>query len=68
MYDEDRIRGAWREKKAPTDPVELPYCEGLEIISASELQQSPMLMKDGAGACTTCLTETNRIQLLLSGM
>lgn len=32
-----------------SDPVQLPYCEGLEIIAASEMQESPALLTDAPG-------------------
>lgn len=36
------------QARAPTDEVELPFCEGLEIISASQLQQTPAVLTEAA--------------------
>ena len=37
-----------KQARAPTDEVELPFCEGLEIISASQLQQTPAVLTEAA--------------------
>lgn len=42
-----------KETRNPTDPVELPYCGGLEVISASQLQQNPVILTNDAGAAST---------------
>lgn len=37
--------------KGPPDSIELPFCEGLEVISAAELMKSPAVLSEGtAGA------------------
>lgn len=36
-------------KTRSTTPTNLPYCEGLEIISSRDVQESPVLLKEGLG-------------------
>ena len=51
VYDEARLRAAGAESRSsPLAPVEIPYCEGLEIISAANVQESPALLAADAGA------------------
>ena len=51
VYDEARLRAAGAESRgSPTEPVEIPFCEGLEIVSAANVQQSPALLAADAGA------------------
>jgi len=47
-YDEARLlRHASGRPRSPGDPVQLPYCEGLEVISAAATQRIPGLMTTG---------------------
>lgn len=39
-----------KQARTPMDEVELPFCEGLEIISASQLQQTPAVLTEAAPA------------------
>jgi hypothetical protein len=48
LWDEERIKQNSKQARAPTDDVELPFCEGLEIISASQLQQTPAVLTEAA--------------------
>ncbi len=67
MYDEARLRAAGAESRAsPTEPVEIPFCEGLEIVSAANVQQSPALLGADAGA-GVYLTATRRHHKLTLG-
>ena len=51
VYDEARLRAAGAESRSsPLAPVEIPYCEGLEIVSAANVQESPALLGADAGA------------------
>eukprot|EP00873_Tetraselmis_striata_P033302 jgi/Tetstr1/453566/TSEL_040534.t1 len=38
-----------KTRRPGADSVDLPYCEGLEIISSREMQGSPVLLKEGMG-------------------
>ena len=53
LWDGERMKRNSKEALNPTDPVELPYCEGLEVISASQLQQNPVVLANSAGAPST---------------
>ena len=53
LWDSEQMKQNSKEARSPTDPVELPYCEGLEIISASQLQQNPVVLTNNAGAPST---------------
>ncbi|KAK9820577.1 hypothetical protein WJX72_011812 [[Myrmecia] bisecta] len=46
VFDEERAKQQG-DKHASADNVELPYCNGLEIISAPQVQSSPVLLKEG---------------------
>lgn len=48
LWDEERMKQNSKQARAPTDDVELPFCEGLEIISASQLQQTPAVLTEAA--------------------
>eukprot|EP00884_Botryococcus_braunii_P000542 jgi/Botrbrau1/10489/Bobra.0133s0092.1 len=57
MYDEEQIKQNRKDRSSAADPVDLPHCEGLEIISAAHVQQSPVLstvgpagLESGAGS------------------
>ncbi len=51
VYDEAQLRAAGDESRSsPLAPVDIPYCEGLEIISAANVQESPALLAADAGA------------------
>ena len=53
LWDQERLKENSKEARTPTDPVDLPYCEGLEIISASQLQQAPVVLNDAGAASTS---------------
>lgn len=46
-WDEEAMKRAAAERQGQGDAVQLPYCEGLEIVSAAAVNQNPSLM--GAG-------------------
>lgn len=46
-WDEEAMKRAAATRTSQADAVQLPYCEGLEIVSAAAVQQRPELM--GAG-------------------
>ena len=48
LWDEERMKQRSKQARLPTDEVELPFCEGLEIISASQLQQAPAVLTEAA--------------------
>ena len=48
LWDEERMKQNSKQARLPTDEVELPFCEGLEIISASQLQQTPAVLAEAA--------------------
>ena len=48
LWDEERMKQRSKQARLPTDEVELPFCEGLEIISASQLQQTPAVLTEAA--------------------
>ena len=48
LWDEERMKQNSKQARAPTDDVELPFCEGLEIISAAQLQQTPAVLTEAA--------------------
>ncbi len=50
LWDQERLQAANKKAVKPGDLVELPYCEGLEIISAAQLQQAPVILSNEAGA------------------
>ncbi|CAD7701961.1 unnamed protein product [Ostreobium quekettii] len=47
VYDEQRIRQQPSRHDATGGSVDLPYCEGLEIVSSRHLQGGPVLLKEG---------------------
>ena len=48
LWDEERMKQRSKQARLPTDEVELPFCEGLEIVSASQLQQAPAVLTEAA--------------------
>ncbi|CAD7701267.1 unnamed protein product [Ostreobium quekettii] len=46
IYDEERMRRQ-PSRDDPASGVDLPYCEGLEIVSSRNLQGNPVLLKEG---------------------
>lgn len=46
-WDEEALKRAAAARTSQADAVQLPYCEGLEIVSAAAVNQRPELM--GAG-------------------
>ena len=57
LWDQERLKAANKQAVKPGDPVELPYCEGLEIISAAQLQQAPVILSSEAGALPQAAAE-----------
>lgn len=54
VYEADQRRGG--PNRGSPDSIELPYCEGLEVISAAELMKSPAVLTEGtAGASASTL-------------
>ena len=49
LWDQERMRANSKKAVLPGDPVELPYCEGLEVTSASQIQQAPVILSNEAG-------------------
>ncbi|KAL4444353.1 hypothetical protein ABPG75_012090 [Micractinium tetrahymenae] len=47
-WDEEALKRAAAARRSQADAVQLPYCEGLEVVSAAAVNQRPELM--GAGA------------------
>ncbi|KAL4858648.1 hypothetical protein ACK3TF_001587 [Chlorella vulgaris] len=46
-WDEEALKRAAANRSSPEDAVQLPYCEGLEVVSAAAVNSRPELM--GAG-------------------
>jgi hypothetical protein len=46
-WDEEALKRAAARRSSPEDAVQLPYCEGLEVVSAAAVNHRPELM--GAG-------------------
>eukprot|EP00887_Chlorella_sp_A99_P006074 scaffold22.g6074.t1 len=46
-YDAEGLRQAAARRAGPGDPVQLPYCEGLEIVSTAAMSRKPELLTDG---------------------
>jgi len=46
-----RLAGS-TSSKGPPESIELPYCEGLEVISAAELLKSPAVLNEGAAGAS----------------
>ncbi|KAK9811068.1 hypothetical protein WJX73_010760 [Symbiochloris irregularis] len=49
-FDVGHIEEQRQQRRSPTDPVDLPYCEGVEIISAAEFETEAVVSAEGAGA------------------
>ncbi len=47
-WDEEALKRAAAARRSQADAVQLPYCEGLEVVSAAAVNHRPELM--GAGA------------------
>jgi len=47
MYTKPEKDGAGKRKGLGNDIVNLPYCEGLEVISSRDMQDNPVLLKEG---------------------
>lgn len=45
-YDEEKLRSCSQNRKRHDEPVEVPYCEGLEIISAAAVASTRELMSE----------------------
>jgi hypothetical protein len=48
-WDEEVLQRAARQRTASTDPVQLPFCEGLEIVSAAAVASNPELLTPSGG-------------------
>lgn len=46
-WDDEALRDAARNRRDSNDPVQLPYCEGLEVVSAAAINNSPELLSNG---------------------
>lgn len=49
-YDLKHLKDASKNRLRHDEPVEVPYCEGLEIISAAAVSSNRELLPHGAGA------------------
>lgn len=45
-YNRDNLKDASKRRKRHDEPVEVPYCEGLEVISAAAVSSSRELLSD----------------------
>lgn len=45
-YNGDNLRDASKRRKRHDEPIEVPYCEGLEVISAAAVSSSRELLSD----------------------
>jgi hypothetical protein len=48
-WDEEALKRAARRRTASSDPVQLPFCEGLEIVSAAAVASNPELLTPSGG-------------------
>jgi hypothetical protein len=46
-WDEEALKRAAAQRSSQADSVQLPFCEGLEVVSSAAVNQRPELM--GAG-------------------
>lgn len=46
-WDEEALKRAAAARRSQADAVQLPYCEGLEVVSAAAVNQRPELMAAG---------------------
>lgn len=49
-YDPDALRSASKDRRHPGDPVEVPFCSGVEIISAAAVSHNRELLPAEGGA------------------
>lgn len=49
-WDEEALKRAAQRRTASNDPVQLPFCEGLEIVSAAAVASNPELLTPSGGA------------------
>lgn len=48
-WDEEGLKRAAQRRTTSTDPVQLPFCEGLEIVSAAAVASNPELLSSPSG-------------------
>jgi hypothetical protein len=48
-WDDETLRQAARRRTSPADPIRLPYCEGLEVVSSTAMTSNPELLPNGPG-------------------
>jgi len=46
-YDPEALKTAARRRGSRADAVQLPYCEGLEVVSAAAMNSRPELLTGG---------------------
>jgi len=46
-YTPEALKQAARKRASSADSVQLPYCEGLEVVSAAAMGRKPELLTDG---------------------
>ena len=46
-WDEEGLKAAARRRTSPSDAVQLPYCEGLEVVSSAAVNTRPELLTEG---------------------
>lgn len=59
-YDADALKAAARSRKSETDPIKLPYCEGLEVVSAAAIHRKPELLTGGPVVNGPATTDASR--------
>lgn len=59
-YDTEQLRNASTRRHRHDEPVEVPYCEGLEILSAAAVSRNRELLPHGAGAGVSSNIPGNR--------
>lgn len=47
-FDAQELKRAAKNRTSRTDPIQLPYCEGLEVVSAAAMSEKPELLTGGA--------------------
>jgi hypothetical protein len=52
-FDPEAMKRAATARTNTTDPVQLPYCEGLEVVSAAAMSGKPELLTGGASVSGT---------------
>lgn len=59
-YDEEGLKRAAARRSSEADAVVLPYCEGLEVISAAAMSRKPELMSAGGPDLSSDPSDSSR--------